>query len=179
MLVIAPGDWPSCRWELHRAHRPLCVALAADHHHRPIRTQVELKDTIPHKLLELSVARRDEVAFRWLRDEKGSVDSEWTFGALAMNAQVIAYHLEQQWGCGRGERALLVYAPGLAFVASFLGCLYCGVVAVPVYPPDPRNAGPGLRKMAAHAHCAEPAIALTESFFSLPLRGWLWLRCAL
>jgi acyl-CoA synthetase (AMP-forming)/AMP-acid ligase II len=37
----------------------------------------------------------------------------------------------------RGERALLLYPPGLDFVAAFFGCLYGGVVAVPAYPPHP------------------------------------------
>ena len=34
-----------------------------------------------------------------------------------------------------GERALLLYPPGLSFIAAFFGCLYAGVVAVPTYPP--------------------------------------------
>jgi amino acid adenylation domain-containing protein len=35
----------------------------------------------------------------------------------------------------RRERALLLYPPGLDFVTAYFGCLYAGVVAVPVYPP--------------------------------------------
>src|SRR5262249_5170012 len=34
-----------------------------------------------------------------------------------------------------GERALLLYPPGLQYVAAFFGCLYAGVVAIPAYPP--------------------------------------------
>ncbi|MCA1565806.1 MAG: AMP-binding protein, partial [Acidobacteria bacterium] len=33
----------------------------------------------------------------------------------------------------RGERALLVYPPGLEFVVAFYGCLYAGVIAVPTH----------------------------------------------
>src|SRR5947199_6967893 len=40
----------------------------------------------------------------------------------------------QEAGLG-GQRALLLYPPGLEFVAAFLGCLYGGVAAVPAYPP--------------------------------------------
>ncbi len=36
-----------------------------------------------------------------------------------------------------GDRALLLYPPGLAFVAAFFGCMYAGVIAVPAYPPQP------------------------------------------
>ena len=34
-----------------------------------------------------------------------------------------------------GERALLLYPPGLDFITAFLGCLYAGVIPVPAYPP--------------------------------------------
>jgi len=34
-----------------------------------------------------------------------------------------------------GDRALLLYPPGLDFIDAFFGCLYAGVVAVPCYPP--------------------------------------------
>ena len=34
-----------------------------------------------------------------------------------------------------GERALLLFAPGVDFIAAFLGCLYAGVLAVPASPP--------------------------------------------
>ncbi|HSF42928.1 MAG TPA: amino acid adenylation domain-containing protein [Thermoanaerobaculia bacterium] len=41
--------------------------------------------------------------------------------------------------CAPGDRALLLFPPGLEFIAAFLGCLYAGVVAVPAYPPRPRR----------------------------------------
>lgn len=34
-------------------------------------------------------------------------------------------------------RAVLVYPPSLDFVLAFLACLKVGVVAVPVFPPNP------------------------------------------
>src|SRR5581483_9124951 len=36
-----------------------------------------------------------------------------------------------------GERALLLYPPGLDYVSAFFGCLYGATIAVPTYPPDP------------------------------------------
>jgi acyl-CoA synthetase (AMP-forming)/AMP-acid ligase II/acyl carrier protein len=35
----------------------------------------------------------------------------------------------------KGQRVLLLYPPGLDFVAGFYGCLYAGAVAIPAYPP--------------------------------------------
>ncbi|HHF7366852.1 TPA: thioester reductase domain-containing protein [Legionella bozemanae] len=34
-----------------------------------------------------------------------------------------------------GDRALIIYPPGLDFIAAFFGCLYAGVIAVPSYSP--------------------------------------------
>ncbi|MGK7942441.1 MAG: fatty acyl-AMP ligase [Crocosphaera sp.] len=34
-----------------------------------------------------------------------------------------------------GERALLMYSPGVDFIVAFFACLYAGVIAVPIYPP--------------------------------------------
>jgi acyl-CoA synthetase (AMP-forming)/AMP-acid ligase II len=34
-----------------------------------------------------------------------------------------------------GERALMLYPPGLEFVKALFGCFYAGVIAVPAYPP--------------------------------------------
>ena len=57
-----------------------------------------------------------------------------------------------------GERALLLYPPGVEFVAAFLGCLYAGVIAVPVYPPR-RNRS--MARIQAIADDAEAKVALT------------------
>ena len=57
-----------------------------------------------------------------------------------------------------GERALLLYPAGLEFITGFFGCLYAGVVAVPVYPPR-RNRS--LMRIQAIADDAEAKVALT------------------
>ena len=56
-----------------------------------------------------------------------------TYATLDAKARAIAARLQ---GLNlQGERALLLYGPGLDFVAGFLGCLYAGMVAIPAYPP--------------------------------------------
>ena len=57
-----------------------------------------------------------------------------------------------------GERALLLYPPGLDFVVGFFGCLYAGVVAVPAYPPR-RNRN--MHRIQAIAEDATARVALT------------------
>ncbi len=39
----------------------------------------------------------------------------------------------------RGDRCLLLFPPGIDYIAAFFGCLQAGVVAVPSYPPSRRN----------------------------------------
>ncbi len=71
--------------------------------------------------------------------------------ARAVAARLQAANLE-------GERAVLLYPPGLDFIAAFFGCLYAGVVAVPAYPPR-RNRS--LSRIQSIADDAEAKIALT------------------
>ena len=37
--------------------------------------------------------------------------------------------------------------PGLEFSAALFGCFLCGAVAVPMYPPDPRDLGAGIARI--------------------------------
>lgn len=50
-----------------------------------------------------------------------------------------------------GDRALLLYPPGIDFVVGFLGALYAGIVAVPAYPPRKNRSIERLRSIAADA----------------------------
>jgi acyl-CoA synthetase (AMP-forming)/AMP-acid ligase II len=57
------------------------------------------------------------------------------YAELDVLARAVGANLQELHA--RGERALLLYPPGLDFAAAFFGCLYTGVVAVPAYPPHP------------------------------------------
>ncbi|MBE9235320.1 fatty acyl-AMP ligase [Anabaena aphanizomenioides LEGE 00250] len=71
-------------------------------------------------------------AYTFLRD--GETDEfSLTYQELEEKAKAIASRLQSLGGTG--ERALLLYPPGLEFITAFLGCLYAGVIAVPAYPP--------------------------------------------
>jgi acyl-CoA synthetase (AMP-forming)/AMP-acid ligase II len=52
-----------------------------------------------------------------------------------LHRQVCAVAAELQSRGLRGERVVLMFQPGLAFISAFLGCLAAGAIAVPVYPP--------------------------------------------
>lgn len=72
------------------------------------------------------------------------------YGELDAHASAVAAVLEPT--VPASAAVLLAFDPGPEFVAAFLGCLYAGVVAVPVLPPDPRDparAGDRLGRIAA------------------------------
>ncbi len=57
---------------------------------------------------------------------------ELSYSSLHRKAKAVAAELNHRGLCG--ERVLLLFPSGLDYVVSFLGCLYAGVIAVPVYP---------------------------------------------
>lgn len=59
-----------------------------------------------------------------------------------------------------GDRALLLYAPGVEFLPAFFGCLYARIIAVPAYPPH-RNRN--LLRLLAIVRDAQPRLILTTS----------------
>ncbi|HSF41305.1 MAG TPA: non-ribosomal peptide synthase/polyketide synthase [Thermoanaerobaculia bacterium] len=97
-------------------------------------------------------------------DEQGHL----TWAGLDLRARTIAVALRRS--CTSGDRALLLYPPGLDFVAAFFGCLYAGVVAVPAYPPRSPRTLPRLRSILADSR---PAVALSTSALSARVGGWL------
>jgi amino acid adenylation domain-containing protein len=79
-----------------------------------------------------------------------------TYGELDQQARRIAGWL-QSFGAS-GARVLLLYPPGLDFIAAFFGCLYAGAVAVPSYPPKLNRK---LARFQAIAADAQATVALT------------------
>lgn len=89
--------------------------------------------------------------------EEGS-SRQLSYGELDRKARIIGYWLQRQGAAG--ERALLLYPFGLEFIIGFYGCLYAGVVAVPLYPPRPNR--PDHRLLSVMAD-AQPTFALTTA----------------
>ena len=89
------------------------------------------------------------------------MESEITWRDLWGKAATIGHTMLKAWSLAQVDRALLCYAPGPAFFAAFWACLRTGIVAVPVYPPEPspRKLGAGLEKLnlvrvaCGAAHC--------------------------
>ena len=115
----------------------------------------------PSNLVELLLHRArcqpEDIAFTYLVDGENE-QVHLTYRELDRQARAIGAWLESRDLVG--ERALLLYPAGLEFIAAFFGCVYAGVVAVPVYPPR-RNRS--LNRIQAIADDADARVALTTN----------------
>jgi acyl-CoA synthetase (AMP-forming)/AMP-acid ligase II len=126
------------------------------------------------ELLEMHAGRRpNELAFLFLSDS-GAVKERLTFANLALRALTVSETLAGH-DAKQGDRAILLFSPGLDFIVAFFGCLIAGVVAVPVATPR-RNAQ---RDSTAGivADCS-PRYVLTEPRFGISERDDLSARFA-
>ncbi len=88
--------------------------------------------TLVDLLRNRAIENPTQIGYRFLVDGETETVS-LTYQELEQRSQAIAAHLQSV--CPPGERALLLYQPGLEYISAFFGCLYAGVVAVPAYPP--------------------------------------------
>ncbi|MDY7227214.1 thioester reductase domain-containing protein [Hyalangium rubrum] len=100
----------------------------------------------------------DARAYTFLADGETETES-LTYAELDQQASAIAARIHALGGAG--ERALLLYPPGLDFIAAFFGCLYADTVAVPVFPPAPSGDDRGLARLRGIAQNARLRLLLT------------------
>lgn len=96
----------------------------------------------------------EKVAFVFLPGS-GREAVSLTYRALHTRAMAIAAELQTR--AAPGDRVLLSYPSGLQFVEAFFGCLYAGVVAVPVAQPGRRRPVAALQ---AICRASTPALIL-------------------
>src|SRR5215469_9219633 len=113
---------------LHRCFERACMGSS-------YQDQAELH-TLVDLLTHRAVSQPQRRAYAFLEDgefESASV----TYSDLDRRVRSIAALLQDLKA--EGERVLLLYPPGLDYVAAFFGCLYAGAIAVPIYPPRPNR----------------------------------------
>ncbi|GAB4192333.1 MAG: hypothetical protein OHK0022_06440 [Roseiflexaceae bacterium] len=100
----------------------------------------------------------EQLAYTFLLDGEHE-EQRFSYAELDRQARIIGALLATV--TRPGERALLLYPPGLDYIAAFFGCLYAGVIAVPAYPPNPARLERTLPRLQAIVQDAQPALALT------------------
>jgi acyl-CoA synthetase (AMP-forming)/AMP-acid ligase II len=89
--------------------------------------------------------------------ERGGEDASLTFGQLQARASAFAAQIAAR--AQPGERAILLFQPGLDFLIAFFGCLQAGVIAVPLMVP--RRASERDSSAAILGDCA-PRLLITN-----------------
>ncbi|WP_181233509.1 non-ribosomal peptide synthetase [Enhygromyxa salina] len=116
--------------------------------------------TLVDILRERARSQPDAIVYTHLgAGETGAI--HMTFAQLWARACAIAAALSER-GLS-GERALLVYPPGLEFAPALFGCLLAGVVAAPAAGEAPSQGGRAAQRLRAIVDAAAPRIVLTVS----------------
>jgi amino acid adenylation domain-containing protein len=108
----------------------------------------------------LRLRAREEPDFRaytFLLDGE-TQEAHVTYAEMDRRARAIAARLQEMGAAG--ERALLLFAPGLDYVVALFACFYAGVVAVPIYPPRRNKPTPRLQGII---HDCGPTLVLTTA----------------
>lgn len=106
----------------------------------------------------------DKTLFRFV-DDDGREQEHYTYRSFSERTRELAAYLSTEAGLRPGDRALLVYPPGLEMIAAFYACARIGVIAVPVSPPLPMSFESGLAKLSFIARdCQAKAVLSTKQF---------------
>jgi acyl transferase domain-containing protein/acyl-CoA synthetase (AMP-forming)/AMP-acid ligase II/acyl carrier protein len=124
------------------------------------KDQLSGPDTLIEMLTERATSERRERGFVFLEDGE-SAESRMNYIELDRKARAIGAYLSERMK--PGDRALILYPPGLEYIAAFYGCVYAGVVAVPAYPPDPTRLNRTLPRLQSIIDDAGATVVLTTS----------------
>ena len=112
-------------------------------------------------LARRATSQPDDRAYIFLSD-RGAEEAVLTFRQLHEAAQALAAKLTEI--TQPGDRAILVFPPGLEFLVAFFGCLIARVIAVPMMVPRRQSARDSSAGIMANC---EPVVALTSPAFAI------------
>ena len=108
-------------------------------------------------LLDRRAAENPDASAFGFVPERSGPHLHLTYAELHRRSRVMAGRLGLR--ATKGDRALLMFPPGLDFIVAFFGCLFAGMIAVPLMVP--RRAAARGSSDAVITDCS-PAVALTS-----------------
>ncbi|MFF0612893.1 fatty acyl-AMP ligase [Nocardia tengchongensis] len=122
---------------------------------------------LPEILQRRAATEPDRTAYIFL-DDRGAESAVITYGELHARSLAVAAELAER--CAPGDRALLIFPQCPEFIVAYFGCLYAGVLAVPLNPPRRDRIQDATLSIVRDC---EPAAVLTLDLFLEPLRAAL------
>ncbi|MEM7181271.1 MAG: SDR family NAD(P)-dependent oxidoreductase [Spirochaetota bacterium] len=118
------------------------------------------KNTLVEILKERAKETPDATIYTYLED--GEIPSQkLTYFELDRDARKIANYLQNRgW---QGKTVLVIFPAGLDFFRTFYGCLYAGVIAVPLPAPDPMRLNRTMPRLQAVANDSNAPAALVSA----------------
>ena len=112
-----------------------------------------------------------KLAHSFYKDDGETLVSQYTYAELdqqtrALSRALLASKADGGYGIERGKCVVLVYPPSLDFVVAFIACLRAGIIAVPVFPPDPTQLRKSLYMFTSIQSDCGATVALTNSLYS-------------
>ncbi|RYY86427.1 hypothetical protein EON63_05795 [archaeon] len=99
-------------------------------------------------------------------NDNGDPTDEYTYQELENASNHLADYLANQTSLKKGDRVMLVFFPGLDFTVSLLACFKAELIAVPVFPPDPRKLKKDLHHFVSIQQSSDAKVALTNQMFN-------------
>ncbi|KAL4106491.1 hypothetical protein PRIC1_004542 [Phytophthora ramorum] len=109
---------------------------------------------------------RHKIVYTFL-DDLGRESVNLSFDDVDRAARKVAAALQREAHVTKGDRVMLCFPPGLDFALAFWGCLYAGVVGIPVYPPYPGTLAKDLPKFNRLVEDSGAAVVLTNTTYHL------------
>ena len=103
-------------------------------------------------------------------DRNGTPRETYTYQSFEARTRFLAEYLHDETALQHGDRAALVYPPGLEMIAAFVACARIGVIPVPV-PPVTSVTNGGASRLRSVMLDSGAALALTDSSFRSGLSG--------
>eukprot|EP00599_Poterioochromonas_sp_BG-1_P008595 CAMPEP_0173151084 /NCGR_PEP_ID=MMETSP1105-20130129/11362_1 /TAXON_ID=2985 /ORGANISM="Ochromonas sp., Strain BG-1" /LENGTH=837 /DNA_ID=CAMNT_0014066377 /DNA_START=89 /DNA_END=2602 /DNA_ORIENTATION=+ len=125
----------------------------------------EKYDNLLQRLSHWANETPDRRVWTFLNDKGEPVES-YTYKELEAASDYLCDFLLNQPKLKKGDRVLLVFFPGLDFSAALLACFKAQLIAVPVFPPDPRRLKKDLHHFISIQQNSEATIALTNSQYN-------------
>ena len=108
--------------------------------------------------LERTAGRRPDRGFAFFRAGTEVVE-RLSYAELLQASKAVAGALRKR-GFNPGERALLVFPPGLDFIRAFWGCVCAGIIPVPAPPIQETRRERTLGRLKRLCEDCEPALTL-------------------
>ncbi|MCF8228335.1 MAG: AMP-binding protein [Bacteroidales bacterium] len=120
------------------------------------------EDTYTYSLTDVLKIRAEKepqkTAYIFLKDGEDE-EERITYGELYQSALTIAGKIRKN--SKEGERALMLYPPGLEFVKALFGSFFANIIAVPVYPPRKNRS---LNRIMSIVDDSEASLVLTTDY---------------